>query len=86
MGYKDSDYTIMIAIMQWHKRIIVQKLILVVELRVLSPLFAIVRAHDPTVIGSVAHRKGPQFSSVWFGNPGMLHLQYIGFYAGPGPH
>jgi len=25
-----------------------------------SPLFAIARAHDPTVIGSVALRKGPR--------------------------
>ena len=32
-GYKDSDYTLVIAIMQSHKRIIiVQKLTLVVEL------------------------------------------------------
>ena len=28
-----------------------------------------------------------QFSSFWFDNPGMLHLQYRGgFHAGPGPH
>ena len=31
-GYKDSDYTLVIAIMQSHKRIIVQNLTLVVEL------------------------------------------------------
>jgi len=38
-GYKDSDYTVVIAIMQWHKRIIiVQKLTLVVKLwALLSP-------------------------------------------------
>ena len=47
--------------MQWHKRtIIVQKLTLVVELWALvSPLSAIAQAHDPTVIGSIAPRKGP---------------------------
>ena len=38
-GYKVSDYTLVIAIMQWHKRIIiVQKLTLAVELwALLSP-------------------------------------------------
>jgi len=38
-GYKDSDYTVVIAIMQWHKRIIIaQKPTLVVKLwALLSP-------------------------------------------------
>ena len=36
MAYKDSDYTVVIAIMQWHKRkIIVSKLTLVVEIQAL---------------------------------------------------
>ena len=49
----------MIAILKWHKRIIiVQRLTLMVELwALLSP---IARARNPTVIGSVALRKGLQ--------------------------
>ena len=48
--------------MQWHKRtIIVQKLTLVVELWAFClPISANAWAHDPTVIGSVALRKGPR--------------------------
>jgi len=32
------------------------------------------------------YRNVLQFSSFGFDDPGILHLQYIGFHAGPGPH
>ena len=60
MAYKDSDYTVVIAMMQWHKiKIIVLKLTLVVEIwTLLSRRWPPLLERSPTSGSNTALRKG----------------------------
>ena len=76
-GYKDSDYTFVITIMQWHKRIvIVQKLTLVVEVwALLSSHF---RLHPSGDTQASSNALGCSYNCRWltYGPFQLMHMSY----------